>query len=301
MLLRAASLVGRLLRSAIVGVVLVCVAGVLPVRAQLLHSSGERPSFAVASIRPSSPDEVGHGGSGVGRFAESATTVRELIKYAYGIGYDGELSGGPRWMATEKFAVEAKVDDAEVDALSKMSRGDRDEQMRLMMQSLLAERFKLVVRFEMKELPVYELVVAKGGLKCAQDASPPAIADMSRPRFRWSAAPAPPPPPPGWVPPSAEEARRMTQSLHMRTKGWPFWLVVAALSHQPELDGRTVVDKTGLEGSFDCEMTWSQAGSDGPGPSLFTAVQNDLGLKLEPAKGIVEVLVVEGVEQPSEN
>jgi uncharacterized protein (TIGR03435 family) len=277
----------------------VWVAGVVPVWGQLLHASGERPSFAVASIRPSSPDEVGHGGSGVGRFAESAKTVKELIMYAYGMGYDGELSGGPRWVSTDKFAVEAKADD--VEALSKLSRGERDEQMRLMMQSLLAERFKLVVRFETKELPVYELVVAKGGLKCAQDASPPAIADMSRPRFRWSNAPAPPPPPPGWVPPSAEEARRMSQSLHMRTKGWPFWLVVTTLSHQPELDGRTVVDKTGLEGSFDCEMTWSQVGSDGPGPSFFTAVQDQLGLKLEPAKGMVEVLVIDSVERPSGN
>ena len=93
----------------------------------------------------------------------------------------------------------------------------------------------------------------------------------------------------------------MAQTPHLRTKGWPFWLVVTTLSHQPELDGRTVVDKTGLDGSYDCEMTWSQAGSDGTGPSLFTAVQNDLGLKLEPAKGMVEVLVVDGVERPSGN
>jgi bla regulator protein BlaR1 len=283
-------------------VVVVWGVGVMETCAQLLHASGARPSFAVASIRPSSPDELGHGGSGVGRFAESAKTVKELIMYAYGMGYEGELVGGPRWMSTDKFAVEAKADDAEVEALGKMSRGDRDEQMRLMMQSLLAERFGLVVRFEMKELPVYELVVAKGGLKCAVDTtSSPAIADTSRPRFRWSNAPAPPPPPPGFVPPTPDEARKMAQTLHLRTKGWPFWLVVTTLSHQPELDGRTVVDKTGLDGSYDCEMTWSQAGSDGTGPSLFTAVQNDLGLKLEPAKGMVEVLVVDGVERPSGN
>jgi uncharacterized protein (TIGR03435 family) len=285
-----------------VGLVVAGFVGVPGLSGQLLHASGARPSFAVASVRPSAPDEMGHGGSGVGRYAEAATTVRELIKYAYGMGYEGELVGGPRWMSTDKFAVEAKADDADADALKKMSRGDRDEQMRLMMQSLLAERFGLVVRFEMKELPVYELVVAKGGLKCAVDTtSPPAIADTSQPRFRWSNAPAPPPPPPGFVPPSPDEARKMAQSLHLRTKGWPFWLVVTVLSHQPELDGRTVVDKTGLEGSYDCEMTWSQAGSDGTGPSLFTAVQNDLGLKLEPGKGMVEVLVVDGVERPSGN
>ena len=172
MALRRANLMEKLLW------LVVWVVGVVPVWGQLLHASGERPSFAVASIRPSSPDEVGHGGSGVGRFAESAKTVKELIMYAYGMGYDGELVGGPRWMSTDKFAVEAKADD--VEALSKMSRGDRDEQMRLMMQSLLAERFKLVVRFEMKELPVYELVVAKSGLKCAVDTtSPPAIPDQA--------------------------------------------------------------------------------------------------------------------------
>jgi uncharacterized protein (TIGR03435 family) len=296
MALRRADLMGKLFWLAVV----VWLAGMVPVWGQLLHASGERPSFAVASIRPSGPDVMPHGGSGAGRYAEVAITVKELIKYAYGIAYDGELVGGPRWMSTEKFAVEAKADDAE--ALSKMSRNDREEQMRLMMQSLLAERFGLVVRFEMKELPVYELAVAKGGLKCAVDTtSPPAIADTSRPRFRWSNAPAPPPPPPGWVPPSTEEARKMSQSMHLRTKGWPFWLVVTVLSHQPELDGRAVVDKTGVEGSYDCEMTWSQVGSDGPGPSLFTAVQNDLGLKLEPGKGWVEVLVVDGVERPSGN
>ena len=93
----------------------------------------------------------------------------------------------------------------------------------------------------------------------------------------------------------------MTQSMHLRTKGWPFWLMVTILSHQLELDGRTVVDKTGLDGSYACEMTWLQAGSDGPGPSLFTAVQSELGLKLEPGKGDVEVLVVDGVERPSGN
>ena len=84
-----------------------CLLGVVPVWGQLLHASGERPSFAVASIRPSSPDEMPHGGSGAGRYAVSSTTVKELIKYAYGIAYEGELSGGPGWMSTEMCGVEA--------------------------------------------------------------------------------------------------------------------------------------------------------------------------------------------------
>lgn len=269
---------------------------------QLLHGSGPLPAFPVASVRPSSPDEENHGSVQADGFFTTAMTVKQLIAYAYGMGYDGELAGGPRWMVTDRFAVEAKLDEAQVAALRGLSRGDREAQMRLMVQSLLAERFGLKARFENREQPVYELVIAKSGLKCAKDeTTPPAIADPSRPRFRWSAAPAPPPPPPGTAPPSAEEARRAAQAMHVRTRGWPFWLVVAFLSHQPELEGRAVLDKTELDGSYDCEMTWSQEGSEGTGPSLFTAVRDELGLRLVPAKGLVEVLVVERVERPAAN
>jgi uncharacterized protein (TIGR03435 family) len=73
------------------------------------------------------------------------------------------------------------------------------------------------------------------------------------------------------------------------------------LSHQPELGGRPVEDRTGLEGSYDCEAAWSREGSDGPGPSLFTAIQAQMGLKLEPAKGEVETVVVDHADRPSEN
>jgi uncharacterized protein (TIGR03435 family) len=91
------------------------------------------------------------------------------------------------------------------------------------------------------------------------------------------------------------------QSLHLRTKGWPFWLIVATLSHQPELGSRPVIDKTGLEGAYDCEMNWSQADSGGTGQFLFTAVRDQLGLTLKPSKGPVEVLVIDHVERPTEN
>jgi len=231
-----------------------------------------------------------------------AATLNELITYAYGIVFDRQLSGSSGWMGTEKFTIEAKPDDVEAAALNRLSHNDRDEQMRLMVQSLLAERFGLSVSFETKELPVYALVVAKGGLKCARDSSPPAISDSSRPRFAWSAAPPPPPPPPGYVPPTPDEARSLAQQpLHFRTRGWPFWLVVTMLSHQPELGGRPVVDKTGLDGSYDCEASWSRDGADGPGQSFFTAIQEQMGLKLEPEKGNVETVVVDHADRPSEN
>jgi uncharacterized protein (TIGR03435 family) len=91
------------------------------------------------------------------------------------------------------------------------------------------------------------------------------------------------------------------QSLHLRTKGWPFWLLIATLGHQPELEGRPVIDKTGLEVAYDCEMNWSQADSDGTGQFFFTAVRDQLGLMLKPSKGPVEVLVIDGISRPAEN
>jgi uncharacterized protein (TIGR03435 family) len=300
----------KLLRLAIVAI---CLAGVAPIRAQILHGSGPLPSFEVVSVRSSSSDEgpgqVGRVNRGdpvrtvrPDRFEMKAATLNEIIAYAFGIVFDHELSGGPGWMGTERFTIQARPGGAETVALSKLSRDDLEEQMRLMVQSLLAERFHLKVSFVSKQLPVYALVVSKGGLKCAKDSSPPAISSPSRPRFAWSAAPPPPPPPPGYVPPTPEEARSLAQQpLHFRTKGWPFWLVVTMLSHQPELGGRPVQDRTGLEGSYDCQASWSREGSDGPGPSFFTAIQEQLGLRLEPGKGDVETVVVDQADRPSEN
>ena len=91
------------------------------------------------------------------------------------------------------------------------------------------------------------------------------------------------------------------QSMHMRTRGWPFWLVVASLSHQSELEGRPVIDKTGLEGAYDCELNWSPADTNGTEQSFFSAVQDQLGLRLQPSRGPVEVLVIDSISQPSEN
>ena len=261
------------------------------------------PGFAVVSVRPTDPNEdLSHGGISPDSYHAERTTIKEVLGYAFGLGYDHELVNAPAWLTHEHFDIQGKLDDNQVATLRKLSRDDRDEQMRLMVQSMLADRFHLIYHFETRELPVYLLEVAKSGLKCPRDtASQPAIADPSRPRFRWSSAPAPPPPPPGWHPPSPSEQKTQMQSLHMRTKGWPFWLIVASISHQPELEGRPVIDKTGLEGAYDCEMSWSQADSDGTGQFLFSAIHDQLGLKLQPSKGPVEVLVIDSIGQPSEN
>ena len=273
----------------------------IPICGQILHATEPRPSFAVASIRPSQPDNnIARRDFRADSFTAEAMTLKQIISYAYGLSFDLELSGGPAWIRTDKFDIEAKPEETETATLSKLSHDDLDEQMRFRVQSLLAERFKLTLSFERRDLPVYKLVVAKGGLKCAKVAAKTPLAALPPPRFHWAALP-PPPPPANYTLPTPSEARALTQAMHMRTQYWPFWLVVTALGHEPELGGRPVIDNTGLEGSYDCEASWSREGSDGQGPSFFTAIQEQMGLKLEPTKGPVEVLLIDHIEPPSEN
>ena len=271
--------------------------------AQLLHPASPMPSFAVASVRPTDPsEELSHGGVSPDSYRAERTTMKDVLSYAFGLGYEHELVNAPSWVTNDHFDIQGKIDDGQVASFRQLSRDDREEQMRLMVQSMLAERFHLTYHFETRDLPVYNLEIAKSGLKCPRDTtSKPVIDDPSRPRFRWSSAPAPPPPPPGWHPPPPSEQKVLMQSLHLRTKGWPFWLIVATLGHQPELEGRPVIDKTGLDGSYDCEMNWSQTDSDGVNESFFSAVQEQLGIKLQPSKGPVEVLVIDSISRPSEN
>ena len=120
---------------------------------QVLRATGARPSFEVASIRASAPDERPGRTTEADRFVAKATTVKEMVMYAYGLGFDGELSGGPHWMETDRFTIEATPGHAKADALSKLSRDDKDEQMRMMVQSLLEDRFGLKVSFAEKQLP----------------------------------------------------------------------------------------------------------------------------------------------------
>jgi uncharacterized protein (TIGR03435 family) len=156
------------------------------ISAQLLHPVATMPSYSVVSIRPSDPSEEGmHGETTQDKYRADRTTVRDLIAYAFGLGYEQELANAPAWVLNQRFDVQAKLDDAQVAASRKLDRNDREERMRLMMQAMLSERFHLTYHFEVHSLPVYELQIVKGGLKCPEDtASPPAIADPTRPRFR---------------------------------------------------------------------------------------------------------------------
>ena len=272
-------------------------------QSQLFHPTSPMPSFAVVSVAPSKPsEEDSNSGSNDDTYHARRTTIKEVLTYAFGIGYDGEMIKPPTWVSNERFDITGKLDEEQIAAFREMSRNIREEQMRLMVQSLLQERFRLVYHFETRELPVYRLQIAKGGFKCSADpAAPAAIPDMSRPRFRWSSAPAPPPPPPDWHPPSPAEQQRLQQNMHMHTRGWPFWLIVASISHQSELGGKPVLDDTGLDGPYECDLQWSREGSGGTGQDFFPAVRDQLGLRLQPSRGVIEVLVVDSIDRPSPN
>ena len=265
--------------------------------AQLLHPAPKLPSYSVVSIRPSNPsEEQTHGSTSPDLYRAERITLRELIAYAFGLGYEQELVGAPSWVLSDRFDVQAKLDDDQLADFQRLSRDGREEQMRLMMQAVLADRLQLMYHFSTRPLSVFELQLAKSGFKCPQDTtSPPAIADPTRPRFRWYNAPAPPPP-------AHDASTRATEpALTLRTRGWPFWLLVSWIGHQPELDGRPLIDKTGLNSSYDCRMSWSHDTSDEMKESFFSALQSQLGLKIQATKDPVEVLVIDGIQRPSAN
>jgi len=182
-----------------------------------------------------------------------------------------------------------------------------------MLQSLLEDRFRLKVSSRVQDLPAYALVVARGGPKLKQVAVPPA--------YTGAVVPPPPPPPPispvnGAAPTLAEPPHlpgiRKTGPNQVTVTGSRMSWFADWLLHQGELGNRLVVDKTGLLGNYDFELNGIQLGPEtisGPAPappddstiSIFTALQEQLGLKLIPTKAAVEALVIDHAEQPSAN
>jgi uncharacterized protein (TIGR03435 family) len=224
-----------------------------------------------------------------------------MIGFAYHV-QPFQISGGPGWIESEGYDIEAKVDDSVAAALEKLPPEQRMDQLRLMLRSLLADRFKLKMSHETKELPIFALVVAKGGPKLTPSAATPEQHA-------------------GANGPGGERGPGIMMSLgELRGRGMPIHTLAEVLARQPEVGGRLVLDETGIKGNYDFTLHWAaqgpraleanagdnQAGGNGApadssGPSIFTAIQEQLGLKLEPTKGPVEMLVIDNIEKPSEN
>jgi uncharacterized protein (TIGR03435 family) len=278
--------------------VLACIAAGPDVRAQA-PAGPARPAFEVASIKRnvSVSDGASFRGQPGGRASVTNNTLRNIIRNAYGL-QNFQIVGGPDWINSERWDIVAKAE------------GDPSpQQMTLMFRTLLADRFKLVVHNEMRETPIYALVLARSDGRLGPQLRPSsvdcaAVAAASRARGG-----APSPPLPGGRPACGTRTTRGSMMTTATT------MADLARNLSP-FAGRSVVDKTGLTGTYDLDLTWTpdpQGAAPPGGPaegsrpaednaaSLFTAVQEQLGLKLDSQRGPVEFLVIDSAERPTED
>jgi bla regulator protein blaR1 len=252
------------------------------------------PAFEVVSITPTNADRgrVAFAYTPDGLMAKNVP-LQLLLREAYAVS-DDRISGAPSWVKSDKYDIQAKVNRAVTAELQKV-RFDR----RLILQPLLADRFQLRVHSEIKDLPVYSLVVAQNGPKLRA-----AKVDDSGPNGS-----------------KGPHSLRVTGNGQIAAQGIPLALLVRWLSEQIS---HTVVDKTGLTGAYDFTLQWTPdateaqtpmfnvtqpgqqgtAGAPAPqasGPSIFTAIEEQLGLELKSQEGPVPVLVIDHVERPAEN
>lgn len=259
-----------------------------------------RPRFEVVSIRPNSSGDagflIGGPGSSAGRFIAKNVPLRVLIRWAYGL-KDFQVSEGPNWINSRRYDIQATVNDSVVVELQKLPRDEQGRHISLMVQFLLADRFQLRVKRSTKEAPIYALFVTKGGPRF----SATTLASVTLTVANSSG------------PPSGHSMK--TGIGEIEAIGEPISHLAGALSDLREI-GRIVQDETGLDGFYDFTVRWapdeaqplapSEKNSGPPtsgsvSPSIFTALQEQLGLKLQAQKGRVDVLVIDHVEEPSAN
>jgi uncharacterized protein (TIGR03435 family) len=283
--------------------------------------AAQEPQFEVASIKPnkSGDGRVMLGIQPGGRFTATNVTLRMLIRNAYQL-QDFQITGGPSWLADDRFDIVAKAEDGAgmIDAFRAAQSGE-PSRGQLMMRALLADRFKLVVHNETKEMPIYALIVARSDGKLGPQLKPSDVdcaAMIAAGRGRGPGAMPPPgPPQPGAPPAPPPPCGIRIGPGNMAVGASPMSQVANTLS---QFAGRIVLNKTGLTGNYDFTLTWTPdqlpqrpPGAPEPlvngvpidpnGPSLFTAIQEQLGLKLDSQRGPVTVLVIDRAERPTEN
>jgi uncharacterized protein (TIGR03435 family) len=250
--------------------------------------------FEAASIKPSDGAAQGTGirRQPGGRFSTINAPARMLITFSYQIqGF--QLVGGPSWLTSDRFDIVAKMEGDPPPIIP----GTGADHMMLATRTLLADRFKLVMHKETREMDIYALTMARPGGSPGK-ALKPADPESCKPGSLANR----PTPPPGTLP---QVCGIQQQTGRIRFGGFPLSLFTSSISGQL---GRFVVDRTGLTGLWDFELTFTPEGRGGPpgadtpvdtGPSLFTAVQEQLGLKFEATKGPVEVWVIDSIQKPT--
>jgi uncharacterized protein (TIGR03435 family) len=234
------------------------------------------PTFEVATIKPSQPDEQRGVMVAGTRLVTRANSLVDLMMFAYGV-HPAQIGDGQEWMKVEKYDVVIEPD---------LPGRPSTAQMRSIMQKLLADRFKLAFHHAQRDLPVYRLVPAKGGPKITPATSEHRATNTATVGFR----------------PGAMQVGNATMNEF-----------VSLMQRYIRMD-RPIVDHTGIAGKYDFKLEWTPdisqgdvsspvALQDGQGeaPSLFTAIQEQLGLKMEAAKEPADVLVIDRAEKPSDN
>jgi uncharacterized protein (TIGR03435 family) len=248
------------------------------------------PAFAVTSVKPNPNAQSWHLTTTQDGWSGKGVTLRWILGEAYHIEHQDKIDVFPQWGDSARWDIEGKVDEADAPAFQKLPY----LQKVILLRNLLADRFKLAVHYDSVVKPVYVLTVAKGGPKLKVSTPDELPGDMSK------------------------EA-----SLMLRSRPGQFEAVNLSISsfasRMTSWTGRNVVDRTGITGRYDIKLDWSpdtglsQGGAADsqsqsplppsalPGPSIFTAVQEQLGLKLEPDKAPVQVFVIDHVEEPGPN
>ncbi|AFL86448.1 Protein of unknown function (DUF3738) [Terriglobus roseus DSM 18391] len=250
---------------------------------RLMALDGKPLEFDVVSVKPSNPGATGMRiGSPLmsGGFEITNMPPENIVQWAFGIFLSDQIAGLPNWAKQERFDVTAKVDDAELETYRNVTDPIRRAPM---LQKILIDRFAMKFHYETKELPVYALVVSKGGSRMTE--IEPAIG------------------PNGMKDGGTREVRRG----QIRSMGQPMKPLINQLTIELK---RAVVDRTELTGFYNFTLRWTpdegatptnSALEENAAPSIFTALQEQLGLKLERTKAPVQVLVIDRLERPSAN
>jgi uncharacterized protein (TIGR03435 family) len=239
------------------------------------------PAFDVASVRQNTTADQ-HTHSSIynswtnSKFTATNVPLKMLLEFCYDVP-QSRLLGGPAWIDSTTFDIEAKSDSSVDEQMASLPPEQAKQQKREMVRSLLADRFKLATHTETRTMPVYALVVAKGGAKLKPDTKGNYVG---------------------------------TGRNTITVRGGDNSIAILADKLSEEA-GRMVVDKTGITGQYDIVLRWTPEDQPAPmlngqpdpnaPPGFFTAIQEQLGLKLESSQGTVPVQVIDHVEMPSEN
>jgi uncharacterized protein (TIGR03435 family) len=247
------------------------------IQAQLPVATIPRPQFDVATIKPAPPippdptvpstiachgTDAGLDKIPLGTCLVNRRPLADVVSWAYGV-QRPLIIGGPSWVGSDKFVVEAKAESPSTATYG---------QLRLMFQTLLADRFKLAFHRETKDVDGYVLVMAKNGPKLKEAAHDEPVSAVNANGF-------------------------------VTYRNCAIGRLVQFLS---SVMGRPMVNQTGLTGMYDIDLTWTADGADPAadtptGPSIFTALQEQLGLRLSSEKVPTETIVIDGAEKPPEN